>query len=110
MPNYFKYTIIVKSRKLRGVVERHCAALDFAGQMKESDDEQFRESLAKFVRTIGELLNTYPIGEQFGKPGVYDIARIILAKISRIPRQREKVTVILAMGGNEEKELEEKKM
>ena len=55
---YFKDSRIAESRKLRDVVERHSAALEFAKEMKESEDVQFQESFAKFIRTIDELLNS----------------------------------------------------
>ena len=90
MPNYFKETIIAQSRKLRGVVGRHCATLDFMKKMKESDDGQFQDSFGKFLRTIGEYLNTDSIEKQFGKADVYDNAPIILTNSSRIPGSRAK--------------------
>ena len=65
--SYFKETAIAKSRKLRAPIERHCAALDFADQMKESDAGQFRRIFAKFVRTIDELPNTDPPTNNLGK-------------------------------------------
>ena len=85
MPNYFKETRIAKSHKLLGAVERHCLTLDFAEKMKESEADQFPESFGKFVRTIGERLNTDYIENKLGKSDVCDNARIIPTDISRNP-------------------------
>ena len=58
--------------------------------MKESEGEQFRESLAKFLGAIGELSNTDSIEKQVGKAEVYDNAQIISADSSRNPGSRAK--------------------
>ena len=108
MSKYFKETTIAKSHKLHGVVERHCAALAFAGEMKVSGADQFQESFGDFLRTIGELPNTDFIGEQFGESGVYYNTRVISTGSSLVPDSGEKGEVILETGEDADKELEEK--
>ena len=93
MLNYFKattITTIANSHKLHEVIERHCATLDNADQMKESDAEKFQESFGKFMRTIDEPLNTGPTGKQFGEADVSDNTRIIATNSYRTPGSRAK--------------------
>ena len=80
----------MKSRKLRGAIARHCAALEFAMSMKESEGGHFHGSLSKFRRTIYEILNSDPIDKKFGKADVYDSAHIHLRNSSRAPSPRTK--------------------
>ena len=90
MSNYFREAIVVKSRKLFGVVERHCVALEFTTQMGESEDEQFQDNFGKCMGSIDEYLNTDSIVGQFGETDVYDRAKINSRNISRIPGSRAK--------------------
>ena len=55
--------------------------------MEGAGDEQYQESIAKFVRTIGEILNSISIEKRVEQAGVYDNAQIILTS-SRIPCPR----------------------
>ena len=83
--NYFKETSIAKSHKSRGVVERHCAALEFTGKMAESKDGQLRDSSREPLSTIGEYANTDSVGKQYREADVYDNAQISSAESYRIP-------------------------
>ena len=95
---YFKDSRIAKSRKLREVVERHCASLECAMEMNDSDAEQFHESFAKFIRAIDELPNSDSAEKQFGQADVYDNAQII-SNTTRIPGSRAKGKVNPRDGG-----------
>ena len=67
MSDYFKETRIAQTHKFHGVIVRHCATLDFAGQMGESGDGQFQESFGVRLSPIGELSNTDSTGGDLGK-------------------------------------------
>ena len=62
MFNYFREDIMVKTHKLIGAIERHCATLEFTTQMEESEAEQFQDGFGEFLRIIDEYLNTDSIG------------------------------------------------
>ena len=51
---YFKDCRIAKSRKLSGILERHCVSLDFSGDLGKSDGGGFQEKFANYVRATGE--------------------------------------------------------
>ena len=81
---YFKHRIVVKSRKLSGVIERHCVSLDFADDEEESDGGKFQEKFANYIRTIEEHLNSEPIEKQLGESDVNDSTKAISGNY-RIP-------------------------
>ena len=66
MSNYLKETRIAKSHKSHCVIGRHWPTLDFAGQMKESEDEQFRESFWEFPRKLMKFRIPIPMGSYSG--------------------------------------------
>ena len=63
-------------------------ALEYAREMKGSEDEQFQDSFGKFIRSIDEYMNTDSIGEQFGGADVYDNATLNWTNSSRAPGSR----------------------
>ena len=59
--------------------------------MELGDAESFQDMCGKFSRTTDEFLNTDERGEQFGRAGVYDNAKMNLANAARsLPGSRGK--------------------
>ena len=60
------------------VIGSHSSAIDFITQLGVNDAEVAQDEIAKFLRRMGEYLNTNARGKQFGKADVYDNAKLNL--------------------------------
>ena len=67
MFGYFREANVVKTHKLRQVVQNHCLAIEFTTRLGKNDDEGFRDKFGKVLRTMGEYLNTEARGGNSGK-------------------------------------------
>ena len=70
--DYFRDADIAKTHKPHTGVAGNCLAMEFIKQLGAGGAEEFQDDFGKFVRTIGEYLNTDALGKQFGKSDVYD--------------------------------------
>ena len=86
---YFKDCIIAQSRKLSGVVERHCESLEFAAGVGDSDGEVFQEKFEKYIRAVDDHLNSESIEAKFAQSDVCDSTHVILNR-NRTPGSRGK--------------------
>ena len=66
MCGYFRVANIVKNHKLPTVIERHCLTMEFITQLELGDSGDFQDMLGKFLRAIGEFLNTDARGNNLG--------------------------------------------
>ena len=91
MFDYFRDSNIVKTHKLRTVIENHFLAMEFIKQLAPCESGDFQDDFGKFLMAIGEYLNTDAPGGRFSKSDVYDNAKLNLANDARaIPGSRGK--------------------
>ena len=69
MLSYFRGANIVKTHKLHAVIEIHFLAMEFDKQLAAGDAEYSQDDFGKFLRTIGDYLDTDAPGKQFGGGG-----------------------------------------
>ena len=87
--DYYRGANIAKTHNLHTVMQNHCLAMESVEQLATGESEDFQDDFCKFLRTIDEYFHTDAPGGQFGKPDVYDNAKLNFpnnARDSRIER------------------------
>ena len=72
---YFRGENIVKNHTLNNVIAQHCLSIDFIKKVDYSEPDVFQDEFDRFLRTIGEFLDTEIAGKQFGSADVYDATK-----------------------------------
>ena len=64
--DYFREANIEKTHKLHTGIAGHFVAMEFIKQLEAGGAEECQDDFGKFVRTIGEYLNTDALGSNLG--------------------------------------------